>query len=292
VQPGSTARAALDAELARLRRSLPKVPAKVAVLDRWLRAHLLAQRLEDLCAQTVQLLGVDEARFARTDAPFLGMRSRLVVLVFADAGGLARYWKGCVDLPFQKPRRHWFKSIDSLLFATAESALGDNVDDDRALHAHLVHYVAQNLILGIGGITHELPTWIQVGYGQWLARAISSELAPGDGERFVEGEVLRLAQSDRLPRAETQLYEFEFDEVKTSDFPTLWSRFDFLASLGKDKLGRFLVQVKRRLSRVVPAPRELVLESQGRALAGVYGLGMGELDERWRAYVLRVYPGR
>ena len=92
-------------ELGELRPKLPKgrLKKRVKSLDPWLRAHLMAQRLERLYAEVSSVLGRDDAWFVNGSqnandpetfagvGPYLGMAEKQVVLLLQKSGGLARY---------------------------------------------------------------------------------------------------------------------------------------------------------------------------------------------------------
>jgi len=88
----------LREELGRMAAVLPEVSAKAKLIDPWLRAHLYAQRAEELYARFLEIVRVDDAAFPdgtrvwdqtykyMGEGPYLGMKGKYEVLLLASEG--------------------------------------------------------------------------------------------------------------------------------------------------------------------------------------------------------------
>src|SRR5690606_2370562 len=59
----------------------------------------------------------------------------------------------------------------SLLFVTSPE-LGGWLDDDTAMHVHVVYDVVQMLLDGYRSYGHDTPVWFKTGLAQWYGRRI------------------------------------------------------------------------------------------------------------------------
>jgi len=136
------------AELEDLAQVLPAVDPKTRRLDRWLRAHLYAQRLERIYSDLEGVWGVEDQDFPtapgrqvgadyRGEGPYLGQRGKYLILLFEKESSFARYWGRFVGGAGDRPMRHNFAASDSLFFGTAAEFFDGFLKDDTALHAHL-----------------------------------------------------------------------------------------------------------------------------------------------------------
>lgn len=145
-------------ELQRLDKRLPRVDSNTMVLDPWLRAHLLAQRLEDLYAEVMAKLGVCEGDFPvrtaddasvpatfRGSGPFLGMREKFRVLLLRRESSHARYTRAFQQREIADPVRDHDAAFGSLYWGGSEETDNGLFRDDFALHSHGAFNVAFNL---------------------------------------------------------------------------------------------------------------------------------------------------
>jgi hypothetical protein len=300
----SGARKALYGECRRLHRRLASVPAEPPRLDPWLQVHLLAQRLEDTYADFAGRTGVDEQWFGkhatergRGDGPFLGCRSKQVVLVFQQQAELARYLRRFCDRRVDGPWSQRWERLDTMLFATAAECCQGRLQEAHWLHAHVVHGVVLNLIDGFVASDVTMPFWWREGVAHWYLRRIDPRLADLtdfdlgaeiDPEQW-PARVLARVRRDLLPPTSDLLHWWDGRQRSEADHALLWSLADFLMQQGDPGFARFLLEVRERPMRSRYMPQSLVLEWHEQALRVAYGAGVEVLFSRWRKYVTKAY---
>jgi hypothetical protein len=175
----------LKGELKRLAAKLPRVRPDTGDLDPWLRAHLFAQRLEELYADVLENLGATDATFAANgwgaaDAsrllglgPYLGMPEKYTVLLLHGAGSHARYTRAFQRAENAKPVRRHDREFGCLYWGASEETADWFFANDEVLHAHLTFHVAHNLYTGYRGCELEAPQWLAIGLAHWHARRVS-----------------------------------------------------------------------------------------------------------------------
>jgi len=307
----------LRAELTELKKVLPKINPKTRKLDPWLRAHLTAFRLEKLYAETMALFGVTDESFPQDPekvligpkdtymgyGPYLGMRDKYLVLVTEKEATHRQYLKKFVGRDSKFPQRWHFTDASSLLFACPTESDDFPLKHDTALHCALAFNVSQNLLDGFRYYAYDIPVWIKEGFGHWNSRRIDGKWPSFDQN---EGSVADMRRLDKWkPYAKGLLNKKgkwapfptvagwrDFGAITFNDHVMVFSRMDYLMSLGPAKWQAFLRTVKGRVDdQWRPDQRDLVGATR-EGLKSAYGLTFLNFDDRWKAWVKATYPSR
>ncbi|MFO1051700.1 MAG: hypothetical protein U1F36_05765 [Planctomycetota bacterium] len=313
-------RARLLPELEALSRKLPKLdPRKLRSVDPWLRAHLFAQRLEDLYSEFARIAGVEDAAFPPADqtfyfrgdapprwrdpwmgrGPFLGQRGKFLVALFRKTSTCGRYLSTFTGAGRDSPTRWYFEKSDAALFATAIDFADGAYRDDEALYAHVIHNVTHCLIDALRGYSYDVPVWWSEGLCHWLRREHCPE--HNDFEAIKETdkraytvfdwpEKVRQRVGNGLVRPLHDIGDrFRCDDFDLVDHMTCWSRVDFLLSqFPAERFAAFLRGMKGLVDARGAAPSpEQVCAAQRKLIEEVFGCDPDRLDEQWREWVTR-----
>ncbi|MEM7202344.1 MAG: hypothetical protein AAF628_18885 [Planctomycetota bacterium] len=303
-------------ELTRLQETLRRVKPKTRVLDPWLRLHLTAMRLEDTYAEFSELLGVADPDFPKGRehvligqgrfmgyGPYFGMPGKYTVLVTAKTGPYLDYLETFLGRVSSSGQRWHFKETGSLFYGAAADGEDAKLRHDTALHTHLVFNVAHNLVDGFRHYSYDLPVWIREGIAHWFARRISprwpnysqSEGGVADKRSTWRWRVTarRLMSSGKgAPLSEAYQWR-DFSDIAFQDHVLIWSRWDYLMTLGNDKFAEFMFALKGRVDAKTWSSDDNDLPGATRdALRQVYGVSPLSFDERWREWVQENYPAQ
>lgn len=293
-------------ELKRLHRKLPQIDAGTRQLDAWLRAHLIAQRLEDLYAEVSGNLGVEDRSFPvvaaddpsdpenyRGSGPFLGMRAKFRVLLLRHESSHARYTRAFQGHEMPDPVRDHDAAFGSLYWGGSEDTADGLFRVDLALHTHLVFNVAHLLYSGYRDHGHDLPAWLSTGLGHWHARRISPRFPTyerrQDGDREPRSEYWRW--SERLPSlAKAGCFEplpvfcvrENAGEFRLEQQIQSWGLVDWLLRDRKAATMRFVHLLKEPFhSRTRPPTTEELRDRQWSAMRQAFGVDAAELQRQW-----------
>lgn len=297
-------------ELKELKEKLPKVNPRTRTLDRWVRLHLCAQRLENLYADFCKRLGVTDADFQDGTelgtelgkGRYLGQPGKYLVILFQKTSDFERYLDRFAGIHSRDSVRHNFQKSNNLLVAINTEGNDEWLRNPVALHSHLVFNTVGNLVDGYKGYWYAMPAWWSVGLAHWYARQVHPEIVnitmeaddvvdeadAWDWPRKVRARV----GFDYFPEAEEVLQWNRLGELGFLEQMMSWSRVDYLLSLGDEKFAEYFTMMKG-----MPIPRdgvgitpEHVLAQQEKALEEVYDLDAEGFDRKWKRYVLRNYP--
>ncbi|MCA8956291.1 MAG: hypothetical protein KDC87_09455 [Planctomycetes bacterium] len=310
VPQDSKVRRRMAGELKQLKRVLPRVKPGARKLDRWLRAHLFARRLEQVYGEVLQLLGVKDSDFGTSGkhaatGPILGMKDKFPVLLFQKSSDLTRYATKSGQPPAGKPVPIcvFFKERGGLLYATSAEIVHSSRDPDHRLDCHMRFATARNLLAGYKGFQHTLPPWLEDGVGNWVVRRFDPEqhefsaMKDQDFSRTYphQWEVFaRRLTGNGFGRPSEVLFGIaKASEMTFHDHICGWSRIDFLQRIdGGKKLAAFLAAMKEPMPH---APGKLVeasavMDAQRTALKRIFGWSYAELDSAWAAWANKTYP--
>ena len=302
----------LLAELAELRKILPRIPKRPKMIDRWLRMHLFARRFENTYADFCKRLGVTDSDFppkalARSDerqmgmGPYLGQPDKYTVLMFAKKSSCGHYTKTFLDQITENAIRHNFSDRGSLSYITCAEFAEGGLTNDSALHCEAVFNIVHGLIDGFRYYTHNAPHWFRQGLAHWYLRRVNPKHnVYGEYKRFDADpkmlwnwapRVRARARYDHFPRAAEMLTWRWEDEKTLVDSMMVWSRVDYLMSLGDEPFAKFLTLMKGPIPMVGLMPtKQEILTRQTFALEQAWGLDAQSFDERWKAWVIAEYP--
>ncbi len=304
----------IKGELKRLKKKLPAVKSNALNLDRWLRAHLFAQRCEDTYAAFSERLGVDDDSFPAYPneinsekymglGPYLGQADKYLVMLCEKESTLGRYANRYMDKSQSYARRWNFGRRDSLFFGTAIEFYEGRLANDQRLHCHLVYNLTINFCDGFKQYCQDIPVWWKFGIAAWFSSKIDKRYRdydrPPDGvEPDVraawrwEPKVLKLVKNDGAIQLTELLERMDFAKYRFHDFLVAWSVVDFLMTKGNDKFSTYMHAIKRPIKTgrdgSVPTTPEM-LKHQAKALDAAWKLDAESLEKAWQAYVLKNY---
>ena len=307
----------LQSDLKALKERLPRVKVKIRELDRWLRLHLYAMRLEDSYAKVQELLGVTDADFPSTaeevaaadpfmgNGVFLGLRDKFCVLLLEKRSSLGRYGQryGNASASGDSPLRLGFHGRGSLAFVTTEEFFEGHFDNDVSLHTHLVFNITIQLLNGFKDYYHTYPRWLIEGIAYEFMREVD-ELHPtfsGIKEKLskelIESDwpvkVRKRVKVDYYPSAKSLMAWEQGEKLEFADHTMMWSRVDYLMKEHPDGFRRFLHGLKAPLPISGRSPTyEEVLARQDEVMLAELGFDADGFDELWAPWVLKNYPKR
>lgn len=311
-------KAKVRAELTTLKdRGLPRVNPKTRRIDRWLRVHLFAQRLEQHYAEMQSWLGVTDEDFPKDadarakmtaaymgEGPYLGQRGKYLFLLFESNGTYHDYLRSFVGRRTVGGQQWNFKDVDSLLYACAADSPeeGARLKDDTAMHGHVLHAATHNLINGFLHYNYDLPVWIREGPAHWFERRVSprfNSFTRSEGAAMLnnkqwrwELETRKFLDTDKYaPLSEVYTWR-DFGQMDFPDHVMVWSRWDYLMSLGKEKFATFMRIAKSQVDPMTGAMNGDVVDGTRDAMKEAYGLNPLTLDERWKEWVRENYATR
>ena len=291
-------------ELKQLANRLPQLKADTRVLDPWLRAHLIAMRLEALYDEVAANLRESERDPGATglaggdgNGPFLGMNQKFTVLLVKKCSSLARYTRAHQGGESEDPMRRHDVMFDCTFWGAAEETSDRLFANDFALHAHLVFNVAHNLYSSYRGHGHDLPPWVPVGLGHWHARHVTPRF-PAYDRKSDRDRVLSTTfwqwdkRVDDMLRNGTfrPLPEFcllgDSAEFGVEQHVQSWALVDWLMQTRKDQFMRFIRLYKepfRGRKRAVNVDERR--DRQNEAMQKSLRLDPAGLEQAWREFV-------
>lgn len=304
------------AELTEIAEKLPGVNPKAKVLDPWLRAHLTAHRMEKLYAETMQLYGVTDADFPANQekvvitpgarymgfGPYFGMKDKFLVLVFEKQGPFQQYMKRFLGRDSKQPQRWHFTTVGSLLFTMPTESNEFPRKHDTALHCSLAFNVSINLFDGFRFYAYDVPVWLREGLGHWFDRRVDpkwnnfdqTEGGIADVKNTSKWEVYCRNMVDSpdkfAPFAEASKWR-DYGDIKFNDHVAVWSRFDFLMSMGPEKWQKYVFAIKGRVNPTDwSADQSDLVGAMRDALQDAYGFSVLHFDQKWIEWVKATYP--
>lgn len=298
------------AELKQLAKRLPRVKPDTKTLDPWLRAHLMAQRLEGHYARLLSDFGLSDSYFTTAPAdalepsafrgfgPHFGMREKFTILLLQKGGSHARYTRAHFNREMAEPLRWQDIRFGSIYFGATEESGNGLFRHDLAMHVHLVFNVTHNLLSGLRGYQHDLPPWLVTGLAHWHARAVSPRFPVF--ERRADGEQAQRSgfwQWDQRVRGLVENRAFEpvatlLERTSAGAFDLeqhmqSWALVDFLLTHDKPKLMQFVHRMKDpfHAGRRLPSNDEL-WQRQKDLLQSTFGWDAQALEAAFRKHVL------
>lgn len=312
-------KAKIRAELEEMkeRTQISKINPKTRKLDPWLRLHLFAQRLENHYAEVSARLGVtdedfpkdDDDRKARTgkymgEGPYLGQKNKYLFLLFEKTEHYNDYLASFTGRRTIGGQQWNFMKVDSLLYSCSADnpSEGSRLRDDLAMHGHVIHANTHSLLNGYLHYNYNMPVWIREGLAHWFERRVTEKYnsytrgegaPPLDNPQWrYELEARQLAASDKfVPMAEAMNWR-DFGQMDFDAHVSLWSRWDYLMTLGDDKFAGFIRGAKGQIDPLSGALNGDVLAGTRDALREHYKMTPLVLDERWKEWALETYPAK
>jgi hypothetical protein len=300
----------LRQELKRLAARLPRVKTDVKELDPWLRAHLVAQRAEELYADVLANFGIKEFSFPTApddpDNPeefrglgrHLGMREKFTILLLRKSASHARYTRAYQGHEMADPIRYHDGAFGCLYWGGSEETSNGLFAQDYPLQAHMTFNLASNLYSGYRSYSHELPTWLVTGLAHWHARRVTPRF-PSYDRKDDNDKDPRSAFWEWNLRVRGLLKNGAFEPVGTlldrtnsgafgiEQHIQSWALVDFLMSEQKTAAMQFVHALKEPMFGRRRVPTELELrERQLDCLKTCLGWTPEQFEEAWRGSVL------
>lgn len=304
-------------ELDALAAKLPKARTRPKAVTSWLLVHLYARRLEDLYADFCKRTGwVDESPPCEGgrghdgraslkngqlgQGKFLGQHGKFCVLIVSRRSDLGRYLRRYGNRDCSEPVSHHFIRSNSMLFITTPDIRSEGLGTERALYCNVAYGVVRNFVDGYRGFTYEIPAWNADGLAHWYRLRIDKKYNTIGNLDESQWELLHDADwpAKARARAESGAFSRAKDLVRwrladCTDFHQhvmMWSRIDYLLSLGEEKFGKYLDALKGLPTTGVGA--DMVDEQQRKALREVYGLDEDAFDRGWLEWVKTTKKGK
>jgi len=298
----------VKAELDELRPKMPKGKLKktVKTLDPWLRAHLMAQRLENLYAEVSGVLDRDDAYFKDGDrdprnaaafageGPYLGMREKFTVLMLQKGGSLARYTRQYRDREMEQPVRHHDQAFGSIYWGCSEESANNLFRSDYALHASLAFNVSHNMYTCYRCFGHDLPPWLVTGLAHWHSRRVSPRFPVYDRKTDADrrdrspfwdwdARVKGLIKHDVFEPLGDLVSHQSAGSFGIEQHMQAWAVVDYLMASKPEQLAKFLHELKHPFHGRLRMPTEEELQQrQEQAFAAAFGSEVTAVDAAWR----------
>ncbi len=317
VPQDSATRKKVRAELTELKKKLPKINPKTRRLDGWLRAHMTAQRLETLYSETQALFGVTDEDFPSDPSQvfpgpgktymgygkYMGMKDKFLVLVIEKAGPYRQYMEKYLGRPSNFAQRWHFTDSSSIMFTCPLESNDFPLKHDTALHCSLAFNVSQNLLDGFRYYSYNLPVWIREGFGHWNSRRIDGKWPSFDQNEGSTADMKRIDKwkpyTKALISGNKKFAPFpevaswrDFGNIKFNDHVAIFSRIDFLMSMGPAKWKEFLFTVKGRVDEAWAIDQKDLVGATREGLKKAYNLSFLSFDDKWAAWVKKTYPSK
>ena len=298
----------IEAEVAALRKKLPRVKSS-SKLDPWLRAHLIAQRLEAEYADFCQRFGITDAEFADVEARraqglelgagrYLGQKEKFTVLLTETRGAFSRYLRKYTGL--ENDYSYRFKFSDCYFFGANFEALKDgNRGLEIAFSASTAGAVAQNFLSGFRDSNDAAPEWLSYGLAHFYGRRVDARFnqwnaggatnSDEDKQWIWEPRVFGLVKNDACVSWEQMMSWKAIADIKPRDHMIAWSRVDWLLQRKPESLHEFLFASTEAIASLGAERDTARFEQQGRAQQKVLNMAPAALDDAWRAWVLKTY---
>lgn len=299
----------IRAELELLQTKLPDVEPKTRVLDSWLRAHLMAQRLEAHYAKFQAFLGVTDDVFPDGhtlwntqgkywgQGPYLGEKGKYEVIVIPSLGQYRAYLNANYGLTTKKPQRWNIIPRDTLQYAV-------HLDEgklklDAALHNNLIFNLTINYVDGFKHYSYEPPVWLREGLGHWFERDNdmrfntfdSSEGGQADMFNKVdwEPEVVKLIAKGDAPSMAQLVNLRNYAEMAKEHHLATFSIVDFLMRAHPTFLPQLVDRVKGLYNAEFRDDGSQMPDKQRDAFKDLLGWSYAGLDTAWKEFVAANY---
>jgi hypothetical protein len=299
----------LIAELTRLKEVLPTVAPENLNLDVWMRAHLYAQRLEDLYKRFGELTGVTGMRFAAGmgktaggymgEGPYLGMKEKYEILVLPNEVAQKDFLIEHAGLQVTRTQRWHY--TDRGAIAAIVHIRQAKLREDSALHAHLGAQMAHNLFDGLKSYNYDTPIWIHSGLAHYMEREIdpmNNSFDADEGSTFEttsktnwKAEVYKLVASNQAPRMAELVSLKNYGELKINAHFVVWSMVDYLATEKPEALAKFVQGLKSNFNEQGLPTGANLPDWHRKQFGECLGMNYNQFDEAWRQFVMSRYRG-
>lgn len=281
-------------ELEELARIFPRISKRTTTLNDHQRAHLYLIRAHRLLRDIQWFLHADGEKFAKRfpklDPNTMGMYDKQEVFVWTRKKHHLRFVEWGIGATVAVEGICWHHLRDRAMFLSMHS----DRQRDPCVANWFAHRLAHNFLDAYRIYTFKLPAWLQIGLGHWVERrentlyntfCFSEGMLPKviKRPRWMP-DVKKAVRKGDVPPFVEWCDRTEYSAFQPQDHRVMWSMFCYLLSLGPEKLGPFVDEMKSKKNE------EPVAQAQVRAFKKVYGLSLLQFDAGWRKWVLAVYP--
>jgi len=298
---------AYRAELEELQKKWPEIKPKGRSMDRWLRAHLLAERIESFYAEFEALVGREEESFWDEDknyyagvGPYLGMFEKYEVMIFQERELYRDFMQRTWGLTYVKPQR--WNNVERRCLWFGFNMEEDDIRHDERIHNAVRHNLALNFLNGYQFYAYDLPAWLREGLAHWATRVNDERFAFFDTVEgaFVEKkslldwrpDVRELVLKDEATSFASLMRRHSFAELDFEDHLVVWSKVDFLIAQGAEKFGAFVTDLKSRRNAAGLPDGSGMDDAQRDAFRDHYGWNLPQVENAWKAWVVESYSAK
>lgn len=276
------AKAQARADLKSLRSRLPTIPASPRKMDRWLRAHLYAHRLEQVYQRFGEVAGFDQAAIDG----HLGTGDKFNVLLFAKNSDLVRFYQRFTSLTFDIPMRARMAGSANPTITASEEAFDSLLRSDERMHCYLVDAVVSTLA---DETCNAVPLWMREGLAHWFVWQIEPKATfTGTSEKGMTADswnwpkrVRARCKNDFFPTGAEMSGWTAGSPREYVDHMFMWSRTKYL--MDRDAEATTAIWRACREERG-GAARAAFLETQ---LLDRFEMDLAQFDLQWKAWALR-----
>lgn len=301
----------LDAELLRLKKKLARFKDPRNKIDPWMRAHLYAQRIEDVYAAFEKSFGLSAADFpAAADrrqpdptklgvGPYLGLERKFTVLLLEKTSSLARFAKRYGDREERPWDRFLLPGGTMFLGVSAEGMRQHGFELDSAMHCVVASELTHNFVNGFRDSWSSSPLWLECGLAHAASRRVDERFVPtamgapsaDDPDAWKwEPRVRGLVENGVAKPWSEMLAWKEWDDVKIQGHLVAWSRAAWLLEKEPAALKAFLIAVTEPLPEGEGASlQEAAVEREGKACEKAFGKPLDAVEAEWKKHVQRRY---
>ena len=293
----------LFAELSRLAAVLPAVKPETTTLDPWLRAHLYAQRCEDVLARFLKVMGAEGAQYADGsgaytgtylgEGPYLGQKAKYEFMVLPSEPLYVQFLVEHVGQSLRVGYR-WHNVARGAIGYYCHGQEGQ-LRQDSALHGNVAFNLTHNLYDGYYHYTYDTPIWLHEGLAHVMEREIDERNNTFDsGEGGIANmtskanwkpDVLRLIASGEAPRMAELMQIKSYAELELRHHFVTWSLVDYLLASNPEGFAAFLRSMKLCMDPTLNIPSGANLPEWHRTKFKEHlGMSYAEFDEAWRAW--------
>lgn len=299
----------IRATLLRLQERLPDVNEKAKILDPWLRAHIYAMRLEDMYAQFLELIQVDQSVFPdgskpwnrtgtyRGEGPHLGQKGKYEVFLLPNESVSVQFLNKNFGLQTKRSQR-WNVVSRETLTLTVHTQQG-SLKAEPALSGHVAFNMIQNLLDGLEHYSYDSPIWLKEGLAHWAERRVTTNFNTFDGAEGSmpetsrksnwRAETKKIVQGKEASRMASLIRKNGYGELSLDDHFTVWSMIDFLHTTRPEKLAKFLQALKGRMDEEGYADSSDLPSYHREIFKEHLGMSYSEFDTAWSEWVLMTY---
>ncbi|MFT7668880.1 MAG: hypothetical protein ACI8X5_001580 [Planctomycetota bacterium] len=300
---------AMRLELTRLAKRLPSVNPKAKILDPWLRTHLFAMRLEDMYADFLKLVQLEQSVFPdgskpwnrtgiyRGEGPHLGMRDKYELMILPSKAAHLAFMNKHFGLTSPRTQR-WNVVHRESLTLTLHTQQG-SLKVDECLHGHIAFSMGINFLNGLEHYTYDIPIWLREGIGHWAERRVTQKFNTFDGaegsipetsrESDWSGAAKKAISQEKAPRIASLMAMRGFGDLVLTDHFSVWSMIDFLHTAHPKEFAMFIQALKGRTNEDgfsdlsdVPAYHRSIFKEH-------LGMSYSAFDTAWREWALVNY---